>query len=837
MSSLLLRAVEHYLGSLSESENVYTDFLLLESEWEAPTEGGKLGVTEFQGEVWPVGWCDCELNLRREVLRSPSGKAVLLFPAQMDQKQQVPPDIRARSHRRTIHPLGLRHLLAAETGVNWPAEVDYSEWQPSILRHREALAKAASSELLNITRNGLERLLLRAAFRLEIEGHTAPEVLVDLYRQPPTQKPLPLELDILKGQLALHGIEGPQIILWAAEDRGRVSEFLITSAMMRVEAQAGLSPSWGALQPLLGKLLQHCSQAEALQSVIDLAWETWKTLPVNDRRSLMAQVERQLEKYQTVDLESYNDTLPRALRYRINQASEAMANGRQVTADLDEMKAHLFARDQQTSLQTLRWMDDMLDWQVVVGEVAASDRSAVEWAQWYREQGAFADLAALRLATSATPKLSQDVQAVLGNYWEARSVVNKSFAQALIADYEAAIYDPGIVGTHKILDKVVLPLMRDGERILLIVLDGLGYTGLIHLVQQLIQDQQRPSGVLTSHAGLSLLPSVTAASRKAIFLGERPTDTLDSEEDYTEKAKTSEQAALEKACKGYQVVLHNRTTLSRPGGKERLFTNISNPGLDLVALVLIEVDEALGSGVEPELHNPQDLGVFYEALTDGLNTGRRVLVVSDHGHTWHRSKDFRQGDQVPSGGQRYMPLKKGEVPPDHTVVTSDPEIVRSEEADSLAFLYRVGDYFGRQPKRGYHGGASLEEVVIPCVELGYGGRPLVPGARPEVKDLAATLKVREPAPTEGIVLTLQDGQRALLDVTGLSHRETQALQLLASFGRANEQQLRQHLGTRRVAGIMSKLMEKLGQAGLDLIEIGSAGPGGAEYIFRKSFDN
>lgn len=73
-------------------------------------------------------------------------------------------------------------------------------------------------------------------------------------------------------------------------------------------------------------------------------------------------------------------------------------------------------------------------------------------------------------------------------------------------------------------------------------------------------------------------------------------------------------------------------------------------------------------------------------------------------------------------------------------------------------------------------------------------------------------------------------RRELLDV---SHRETQALQLLAGVGRANENQLRQYLGTRRVAGIMSRLMARLGQAGLDLIEVGPAGAGGTEYVFRR----
>jgi hypothetical protein len=72
----------------------------------------------------------------------------------------------------------------------------------------------------------------------------------------------------------------------------------------------------------------------------------------------------------------------------------------------------------------------------------------------------------------------------------------------------------------------------------------------------------------------------------------------------------------------------------------------------------------------------------------------------------------------------------------------------------------------------------------------------------------------------------------LLDLPELSGHETQALQLLAKFGRASEQQLRQHLGTRRVAGLMSKLAEKLSRAGCDLVSQGAQGPEGVEYEFH-----
>jgi hypothetical protein len=828
--NFLVKAVQHYVDDLSQGDNVYADFLLLESGWQVPETGGCLGEVKFQGQIWPVVWCDIELTLRKEILDTPDNKAVLLFPDVDNQDQLVPPDIRARSHRRALHPIGLRYILAAKTGVKWPPEVDQSEYKPSIQRHWDTLISQASRELLGVTRDRLDNLIIRSAFGFQIKDDKAPQIVVKLYQSDFAEKPFDRELDILKGQLNLYEVNHRQIINWLAMEPGRARDFLVNGAMMRIEQQSGLNPSWGRLQTLLGKLLQSKSQPDAICEVIDLARRSWEEMPVNDRRRLMKEVEEKLESYQTVDLEVYNDMSPKALRHRILEESERLAKGERRKDHLEELGEHLFSNDERRSIETLQKMDEVLAWRDQVKAESALTKSAMEWTNWYRQEASFGDWAALQLASTAVSKLNKQVGVVTDLYWDDRDEVNAGFASAFLDQYEKTIYHPDTTGVHKILDKLVLPVLETRRRVLLIILDGLNYPGLLQIVDQLNQEQPNPIGVQSSFAGASILPSITSASRKAIFLGERPTDTLDSEEIYAEKAKTSERVALEKACKKFQVVLHNRTTLSEPGGKVNLFTHVANSDISLVVLILNEVDEDLKGGIEPRLLSLDDLGIFREALADGLKNGRQVFLVSDHGHTWHRSKDRRRGDQAPGGSHRHLPLSEGEIPPKNALVTSDPEIL-PPGTDRIAFLYRVGDYFGRQPMRGYHGGASLEEVVIPCVELAFGADPLVPGKIPEE---VVDIEGREEciSPTQGIVLTLQDGNRIRLELTDLNTKETQALQLLASFGRVNEQQLRQHLNTRRVAGVMSTLMEKLGEAGLDLVETGPMGGGGTEYIFR-----
>lgn len=85
-----------------------------------------------------------------------------------------------------------------------------------------------------------------------------------------------------------------------------------------------------------------------------------------------------------------------------------------------------------------------------------------------------------------------------------------------------------------------------------------------------------------------------------------------------------------------------------------------------------------------------------------------------------------------------------------------------------------------------------------------------------------------------VQLTLASGQARTVELPfDLDARERLVLQTLAQYGQADEAQLRERLSTRRVSGIVARLMEKLAHAGLEWIEPGSMGPGGQTYVFRE----
>jgi hypothetical protein len=208
-------------------------------------------------------------------------------------------------------------------------------------------------------------------------------------------------------------------------------------------------------------------------------------------------------------------------------------------------------------------------------------------------------------------------------------------------------------------------------------------------------------------------------------------------------------------------------------------------------------------------------------------------MTADHGHTWHRDKRLRCGEIIHGGGERFAPVTlKKDVPKD-AIMTQDPHIVRVQEGKEMALLTATGTYFGHNPRRGYHGGAGLEEVVVPCAFLTYEA-PLTP-TRDE-----GTAESVERSPAEGydlagVILTLPDGRVTSLELPfTLSPMEARLLQTLARLGEASESELKRALGTRRITGPLASLRDRLATIGpdYDYIEDKGIGPEGTAYRFR-----
>jgi len=847
MDETLRRAMTHLLKQLEQGDQLIEDLLLIEVDWGAFTPGTTDDIVEveFQGRRWPLVFTDSELVLRRTMCGASDGRAILACPAEAEpgkpQGLEIPLDLRARGHKRTPLRLGLRHRLYALTGHSWPPEVDYAGWRSSVERHLDALVTGANRIGLpnwNVTRTSLEQMLVKAAFDLTVEGHTGPQLLAALipWQRRSVAPPAELELSLLRGQLRLHQVPGADAVLWAARQPGRAELLVRTGVMMGAEQWAQLMPNWGELNQLRALLVneRNVSEQEALAQVIALATETLHDLHHETRKSIVRDAERNLDKVLPED--SYNPWFPRALDGEIDRVARRLSlRDTEAIEKIAGLKEHLSAPQAGARLAVLDEMAALVPhWEAQRSQLDGL-ATVSQWATWYAQSGARLDLTALKLMARQHQGtgLNDPIQRLLDGYWRWRDKLNTAFAEAFLANYEAALHDreSSIFGVHRILDWVVHPLLERGKHVLLVVVDGMGWAAFHRLLDQWAE-QNPPIYLRDPKAALALLPSITSVSRKGLFLSALPTDRLDSEEAYARKARTSETKALGRICRQYTSRLYNKTNLK---GGDQVLDDLQFRRADLVAVILNTIDDDIKSTTTTvRLPRLEGLGPLVSMVHSALGAGWEVLVTADHGHTWHRDKRLRRGEIVPGGGERFAPLSTGETSPPGAIVTRDPDILRLQEGKRVALLTATGAYYGHGPRRGYHGGAALEEIVVPCAFLT--DRPAL-DVTPTGAGAAEPAEEEAPHPggydLRSVVLTLPDGCVTSVNLPFTpSSREVKLLQALARMGEASEAELKHVLGTRRIAGPMSSLRDRLAGAGLDYIEYKGSGAGGAVYRLR-----
>jgi hypothetical protein len=847
MDETLRKAIAHLLEQLERGDEVVEDLLLIEVDWGAftPSATGDPIEVDFQGTRWPVVFTDSELVLRRALCRSPNGRAILVFRSQGQPQQsrgfELPLDVRARAHKRTCYRLGLRHRLYALTGRGWPPEVDYAGWRSSVESHFDALVRGAGSIALtrwDVTRTDLEQMLVRVAFDLTVEGCTAPQLLAALVAQQrkTTAPPTELELSLLQGQLRLHQVTDADTLLWAAKQPGRAELLIRTGVMMGAEQWAHLMPNWGGLNQLRALLVnqRRIAEQEAFTQVIAVATKALPHLHHERRKAIVRDAERDLG--DVLPAGSYNPWFSCALEQEIQRIAKRLSLRDADVADgIAGLKEHLFATQASAQLAVLDEMAALVTRWAAQSPQVDDLITTPEWATWYARSGARLDLIALKLMAQQQQGtgLSTPIRDLLDGYWRWRDKLNAAFAEAFLAQYEVALHDrdTNIFGVHRVLDWVVHPLLQQDRRVLLVVVDGMGWAALHHLLGQWAE-QNPPVYMRQPQPALALLPSVTSVSRKGLFLGALPTDRLDDEETYEQKARTSEVKALGRACRNHTFKLYNKANLN---GGEQVLDDLQFHGADLVAVILNAIDDDLKSTTTTvRLPRLDGLGPLDSMVRSALGAGWEVVLTADHGHTWHRAKNLRRSDIVPGGGERFVPLGTKERPPPGAVVTQDPDILRLQDGQRVALLTATGAYYGRLPRRGYHGGAALEEVVVPCAFLTRQPPPALTGAEPAAPGSAGVERAQpEGYDLAGVLLTLPDGRVTSLDLPFTpSPREVRLLHALAHMGEASEAELKQKLGTRRIAGPLASLRDKLAAEGLDYIEYKGSGSEGAIYRFR-----
>lgn len=419
------------------------------------------------------------------------------------------------------------------------------------------------------------------------------------------------------------------------------------------------------------------------------------------------------------------------------------------------------------------------------------------------QQDGWIDRAKLAVHAGSTEPATADAYLSLFHAVDKRRDRHDHQFGKLLAQVTQADSLPGaMIRVEDVLDKVVDPILRVGNRVLLLVLDGMSVAAATRLAEAVTEhgnwSELTPSGGPRTGV-LAALPTVTEVSRCSLLSGRIAIG----------KQAEERSAFGARYCDG--LLLHKGDLRAVAGSAldAEVIRAVGDTSRPLVAAVVNTIDDALDRSdpgtTDWNLHT-------VAAVRDLLaHAGDRVVVVvSDHGHVVDRGPEgvTRRG---PAGGNRWRPA---------TTPAGDGEVAVAGRrvalgSGSVVLPWRETLRYGPL-KAGYHGGASPAEAVIPLMVFSRDDQTPIAGWASA--PVASPSWWREPLPSEPTAVPVS-GRRAapsappsdtLFEVatpvapTAPGHEVVHAL--LASKRYAQRRDRRASLPDQRVADLVGALL-------------------------------
>jgi hypothetical protein len=296
---------------------------------------------------------------------------------------------------------------------------------------------------------------------------------------------------------------------------------------------------------------------------------------------------------------------------------------------------------------------------------------------------------------------------------ERRAELDEAFAARLAAWSPAAGPTEDLLLVENVLERVARPL-SDQAVPLIIVIDGMSAAVACGLAEDIadmrIWDEvgRRADG---REGALSVLPSVTTFSRTSLLCGALHAGS-----------QAEERAGFATFWHGRPAVLFHKADLAAgPGARLSATVNaaLGDPST-VVGVILNTIDNALRDGKPGSTPTWQLRDVTYlrELLTAAASAGRPVILTSDHGHV------LDQGEGIHPAASEAARHREG-TPAEGEVLITGPRMLASGGGTVVLPWDERIRYTAR--KAGYHGGASLAEVVAPVMVFVPAGAPVPRG--------------------------------------------------------------------------------------------------------------
>src|SRR4051812_17817488 len=287
----------------------------------------------------------------------------------------------------------------------------------------------------------------------------------------------------------------------------------------------------------------------------------------------------------------------------------------------------------------------------------AHEGSFAQLAGRYRDEVAWADRARDALAGGDDLAELSDAYARLEHAVAARrAAFNRAFGVAL-ADWTRSGSDPGaVLRVEDVLAQAVAGVLDARVPVLLVVLDGMSWP----VAHELLADLRRlhwveaalPGTAAPPPAVIAAIPSVTEFSRTSLLAGM----AIRGKQDDERRLFPVVPALLSRCERNFPPLLFHKGQLtegSRGGPARPVAQALLNAKNRLVAVVINAVDDRLSGAQQVRdtwtVEAIRPLGALLQLARE---SGRAVVLASDHGHVWHRDQ---AATPAPGADARWRP--------------------------------------------------------------------------------------------------------------------------------------------------------------------------------------
>ncbi len=713
-SERLLHRLLEQAGGASE-----TGYLLVIDGEGLESLPAQMGTSKGSYGVHRVG---SELGLRHLLWRAKGAPLIAVMPEEVARRIQQAPDLLRRARNQRVHALSVNDVLEVVLGVR-VVGADAPHMQQLAMENVDRLGLAMTNRTLPtvVDRRLLTELLVDVSVGDQVRTKSPAQLLAMWAQEPPSWSPNVSKL-VREAMPTMHGDEG-RLLAWAlAEPDTRLRDLIIHGAVLTVDEVDLPQPAWGPLWKAAAEAPISMERSILRRTVARMAEEALGLL--GDGGSVLLDGADGVGRATLTPAQLQTSrVLPLAFSDRCHLLARQASKGTAISAaDISWLATHRAARKNRSDLAVLEAMARVSRY---LAEPFSPKTDLLEQVQDYQRGGAFVDLSMIQLrrALASNGQFQTEAKKLLALCRERRDLENRQFAETLAGGYEAALHREGLTPLHRLWKRTVAPVWQSkpDARLFLVVLDGCSYPVFLELLHALSQDSSFPlgikpdaSGFVTGMPALSPLPTVTSHARGAIFLGELPNDPLvaetvfrDQDEAKTDKARFNQNAALG----GRTRKLFLKGDLADNG--QALSHTLEDDSVSVVGVVFNAVDDQIGSSNTGAIVkiSPEDIVGFKPALQKAITSGRRVLITADHGHSLYFDNSLRVGHgKTP----RYTAIGNHDAVPEGFIEIDIAGL--GGPAERRAFAWRSGAYLGG-PQVGFHGGAGLEEVVVPLAWL------------------------------------------------------------------------------------------------------------------------